>query len=110
MPITEELKTAQELRDAGLTQRAAELLAAKLEVTAQATRDVSFRDMQTEMKAFRAEMNSRFDALSAQVSVQIAEHKADTEKSLRSLQTVLPGAIFSAVGVSIAIMVALKIF
>jgi len=50
MPIEGELKTAQELRAAGLTQRLAELLAANLESTAQASRDSGFRDFPNEMK------------------------------------------------------------
>jgi len=50
MPITEELKTAQELRAAGLTQRLAELLAAKLESTAQTSRHSALRDFPNELK------------------------------------------------------------
>jgi len=132
MPITEELKTAQDLRDAGLTQKAAEVLAAKFEAAAQSTRDSVFRD-------FRAEMNARFDALHAEISTlisglraemaglnsslraeiststsglraEIAANKADVEKSLRQVQGVLLTAILGTGSIIIAILVALKLW
>jgi peptidoglycan hydrolase CwlO-like protein len=113
MPITEELKTAQELRDAGLPQRVAEVLAAKFEVTALATRDAAFN-------AFRTEMNARFDALSlrlaelqAEISgtkAEIGNSKADTEKSMRSLQGTILTAVLGAASLIIALLIGLKMF
>jgi hypothetical protein len=117
MPITEELKTAQDLRDAGLPQRVAELLAAKLEATAQATRDSAFRDFRGEFRDFRGEINARFDALHAEISTsisglraEIASNKADVEKSLRQMQGVLLTAILGTGSIIIAILVALKLW
>ena len=126
MPTPEEQKTAQDLRDAGLTQRAAEVLAAKLETTAQASRDSAFRD-------FRAELNAKFDALHAEIAevkvqvtsldsslraeiasldsdlrAPIAATKADSEKSLRQMQRVLLTAILGTGSIIVAVSVALK--
>ncbi|MFI5399859.1 MAG: hypothetical protein ACHQZQ_02245 [SAR324 cluster bacterium] len=128
MPLTEELKTAQDLREAGLPQKAAEVLAAKLEATAQAARDSVFRD-------FRGEINGRFDALHAEISTLIsglraelagnkaeistsisglraviAGNKADGEKSLRQVQGVLLTAILGAGSIVVAVLVALKLW
>jgi len=117
MPITEELKTAQELRAAGLTQRLAELLAAKLESTAQASRDSAFRDFQSEMKQLRAELHAETNQLRAEMTArfealvaQMAAYKADTEKSIRASQGTLLTAILGAASVIIAVAVALKLF
>ena len=106
MPITEELKTAQELRDAGLPQRVAEVLAAKFETTAQATRE-------TAVEAFRAEIKSRFDALGVQLAslqTEIAHSKAVTEKSMRSVQGTILAAVIGAASLIIATLIGLKMF
>ena len=99
MPITEELRTAQELREAGLPQRVAELLAAKLEGTAQAARDTAFRDFLAEIRDLRADLTA-----------QMSAHKAEMDKSLRSVQGTLLTAILGAASVGVAVLVALKLF
>lgn len=120
MPITEELKTAQELRDAGLPQRVAEVLAAKFETTALATRDAAFN-------AFRTEMNSRFEALNLALAAlhadiaalhaeiagnkaQVADWRADIEKSIRSSQGTILTAVIGAASLIVAILIGLKLF
>jgi hypothetical protein len=96
MPITEELKTAQELRAAGAAPPLAELLAQKLEAVAVATRESTFRDFQVELKALRAENGLQF----AKLETSIAEVKASQERSLRMFMA----AVLGALGVAVAII------
>jgi hypothetical protein len=107
MPITEELKTAQELRAAGAAPALAELLAAKFEATAVVTRDASFRDFQAEVRALRADIDVRFAKMEALVDLRfakmetfIAEARASQETSMR----VFMAAMIAALGVSVAII------
>ncbi len=114
MPITEELKTAQELRAAGAAPALAELLAAKLEVTAAATRDATFRDFLAEMKTLHTNMDLRFanmrtemdlrfanmDVRFAKLETLIAESKASHEASMRGFMA----AMIAALGVAVAII------
>ena len=98
MPITEELKTAQELRAAGAAPALAELLAAKLEGVAVATRDAAFRDILVEIKALRGDMNAELKALRSDMDVRFAEMKAGFETSLR----IWMAAWIAALGVAVA--------
>jgi hypothetical protein len=107
MPITEELKTAQELRAAGAAPALAELLAAKLEGVAVATRDAAFRDILVEIKALRGDMNAEFKSVRADMDLRfakmetlIAESRASQETSMR----VFMAAMIAALGVAVAII------
>ncbi len=96
MPITEELKTAQELRAAGAAPALAELLATKFEATAVVTRDSAFRDFQAEVRALRADIDVRF----AKMEAQNSELRASMETSLR----VFMAAMIAALGLAVAII------
>ena len=125
MPITEELKTAQELRAAGAAPALAELLAAKFEAAAVAGRDAAFRDVLVELKGMRTDFSGEFKAFRAditaelkgfqadvdlrfaqmetriaQVETRIAESRASQETSMR----VLMAALIAAIGVGVAII------
>jgi len=110
MPITEELKTAQELRAAGAAPALAELLAAKLEATAAAARDSAFRDFLAEMKSLRADIDVRFaqvDVRFAETRAQIVEMKAQNAETRAALETsmrVWMAAWIAALGVAVAII------
>jgi hypothetical protein len=96
MPIAEELKTAQELRAAGAAPALAELLAAKLETTAAATRDASFRDFQSEVKALRGDIDVRFTKMEAQNS--------ELRASLETSMGVFMAGMIAVIGVAVAII------
>ncbi len=118
MPITEELKTAQELRAAGAAPALAELLAAKLETTAAATRDASFRDFLAEMKAMRADMDlrftkvetimdQRFTKVESLVDLRFAKMEAQNSELRASLETsmrVSMAAMIAVIGGAVAII------
>ena len=89
MPITEQLKTSEQLQQAGLPHAAAVLLAEKIEAAAQASHDTALEHFRTELRmelaALRAELATRF---------------SDIEKSIRTSQTV----ILSAIGILVAVV------
>ena len=62
MPITDTLKNAEELRRAGFPEQQANLLAAKLEETAQAQSEDLKSFIRTELGNMEARMEARFDA------------------------------------------------
>jgi len=86
MPITEELKTAQELRAAGAAPALAELLAAKLEGVAVATRDAAFRDILVEIKALRGDMNAEFKSVRADMAAEFKALRADMNAEFKALR------------------------
>jgi len=89
MPITEQLRTAEQLQQAGLPHNAAVLLAEKIEAAAQATHD-------TALDRFRTELRSEIAALDAKISARFADMSArfaDVGKSIRTAQTVLLSAL-----------------
>jgi len=131
MPITEQLQTSEQLERAGLPHAAAVLLAEKIEAAAQATHDTAFDRFRAELNAFRAEVRAEFAGMradmntsnaelraeiagmradmntsKAELRVEIATSRAELEKSIRMFQTVL----LSAIGLAVAILVALKFF
>jgi len=114
VPITDPLKTAQELRAAGAPPALAELLAQKLEAVAAASKESAFQDFQSEIKDLRAEINLQVAAFRAEIAIfraeielrfakletLIAEAKASQEHSLRLFM----GAVLAALGVAVAII------
>jgi hypothetical protein len=105
MPITEQLKTSEQLQQAGLPHAAAVLLAEKIEAAAQSTHDTAlehFRtEVRTELAALRAELATRFGEIGTRFG-EIGTRFADVEKSIRTSQTV----ILSAIGILVAVVAA----
>jgi hypothetical protein len=92
MPITDALRTATALEQAGLPKIAAVPIAEKLEESALATHDVSPERFRMELAEFRAE-----------VRTLLASQRADFERSLRGLQTVILSAVALAATVGLAV-------
>ena len=63
MPLTDTLKTAEELRRAGFTENQANLLAGKFEETAQAQSQDLKEFIRGEFTALEARLNTRFEAI-----------------------------------------------
>ena len=96
------------------SQRQAEVLAAKLEITAQATQQglkdfirqefAQFRqEVKAELAQVRAEMNNRF----AQTDVKFAEMRTELHSSLRDQTLKLLAVLIAAISLAVAII---KIF
>ena len=62
MPLTDTLKTAEELRRAGFTENQANVLAGKFEETAQAQSQDLKEFIRGELTAFEARLEARLDA------------------------------------------------
>jgi hypothetical protein len=122
MPITQERQTMQDLRAAGFSQQQAEVLAAKLEATAQATQqdlkdfirqelttrfaesDNRFAQFRQEQKAefaqVRHEMNERFAA----TDVKFAELRTEMHATQKDLAYKLIATIVAVTSLGIAII------
>jgi hypothetical protein len=98
MPITEQLKTSEQLQQAGLPHAAAVLLAEKIEAAAQATHDTALERFRTELRTEMAALRAELAALRAEVATRFA----DIEQSIRTSQTV----ILSAIGIHVAVVAA----
>lgn len=96
MPITQERQTMQDLRAAGFSQQQAEVLAEKLEATAQATSQ--------DLKGF---IQHELSALEGRLNVRFAEQEARFERSLR-LQ--LAAILTAFVGVTTLAVAIIKLF
>jgi hypothetical protein len=77
MPITQERQTIQDLRDAGFSQQQAEVLAAKLEATAQATQQDLKEFIHRELTGLEARLDARFAGLEGRIQVHSAEVHAE---------------------------------
>jgi hypothetical protein len=102
MPITDALKTAKQLQQAGLPPAAAELLAEKFEETAKATQEnlrdslrPEFAALRQEFASQRAELNGKF----AQLEGKFGEQEAKFERSLRTVTGILIAVISLAVAI-----------
>ncbi len=63
MPLTDTLKTAEELRRAGFTENQANVLAGKFEETAQAQSQDLKEFIRGELTALEARLNARFEGI-----------------------------------------------
>jgi len=131
MPITEERQAIQDLRDAGFSQRQAEVLAAKLEISAQATQqglkdfirqelstrfaesDNKFSQFRQEVKAefaqFRQEVKAEFAQVRAEMNTRFAEVNtrfAQTDVKIADLRTELHSSLRDQTLKLIAVLIA----
>lgn len=93
MPITDALKTAKQLQQAGLPAAAAELLAEKFEETAQATQADLKDFIRQEFAQFRAEVRG-------ELNTRFAEQEAKFERAMRTQLM----AIIAIVSLAVAII------
>jgi uncharacterized sporulation protein YeaH/YhbH (DUF444 family) len=118
MPIIQERQTMQDLRAAGFSQQQAEVLAAKLEATAQATQQdlkdfirqefaqfrqelsTRFADMDVKFAQYRMEMNTRFGA----TELKIAELRTEMHASQKDLAYKLIATIVAVTSLGVAII------
>jgi hypothetical protein len=99
MPITDALHTAAALEQAGLPKPAAVLIAEKLEETALATQNFALERFRVELAEFRAEVRADLAAIRTEISSQ----RADFERSLRTLQSVILSAVGLAATIGLAV-------
>lgn len=93
MPITEGLKTAQELRAAGASPALAEVLAAKFEAVAVATRDAAFRDILVELKALRTDISGDMMTLRTDISGEVKTLRMEVAGELKAIRTDVSGEL-----------------
>jgi hypothetical protein len=103
MPITQALKTAQELRAAGMPAALAEVVAAKLEESAGLSRDAAFDSVKAELSLLRSELKGEMGSLKSEI-------KGDLERSLREVQGRMLTAILGVGALIITLRIGLKIF
>jgi hypothetical protein len=99
MPITDALHTATALEQAGLPKIAAVLIAEKREESALAIAETAQDRLRVELTQFRSEIRSDL----ATIRVELASQRADFDRSLRSLQTVILSAVGLAATVGLAV-------
>jgi hypothetical protein len=73
MPITEALKTAQELRAAGMSAPLAEVVAAKLEQSAALSRDAAFDAVKAELSLLRSELMGEMGTMRGEIGAMRGE-------------------------------------
>ena len=131
MPITEALKTAQELRAAGMSAPLAEVVAAKLEQSAALSRDAAFDAVKAELSLLRSELMGEMGTMRGEIGAMRgemgnmkgemgnmrgemgglrAEIKADLERSLREVQGRMLTAILGVGALIITLLIGLKTF
>jgi hypothetical protein len=111
MPITQERQTMQDLRSAGFSQQQAEVLAAKLEATAQATQQ-DLKDfireqmgaLDRKLDAIEEKLEGKLSALEGRINVRFAGQEARFEHSLRMQMATILTAIIGVVGLAVAII------
>jgi len=122
MPITQERQTMQDLRAAGFSQQQAEVLAAKLEATAQATQqdlkdfirqelgtrfaeaDAKFAQFRQEVKAEFAQVRQEMKTAFAQTDVKLAELRTEMHASQKDLAFKLIATLVAAISLAVAII------
>ena len=100
MPIIQERQTMQDLRAAGFTERQAEVLAEKLEATAQATT----QDLKTFIIAELDKRFSEVDKRFSEVGRLFSEMEAKFERALRLQLTTVLTAFVALLGLAVAII------
>jgi len=107
MPIIQERQTMQDLRAAGFTERQAEVLAEKLEATAQATTQDLKTFIIAELDKRFSEVDKRFsevDKRFSEVGRLFSEMEAKFERALRLQLTTVLTAFVALLGLAVAII------
>ena len=107
MPIIQERQTMQDLRAAGFTERQAEVLAEKLEATAQATTQDLKTFIIAELDKRFSEVDKRFsevDKRFSEVGRLFSEVEAKFERALRLQLTTVLTAFVALLGLAVAII------
>jgi len=104
MPITQERQTMQDLRDAGFSQQQAEVLAAKLEATAQATGQDLKDFIRQELASFRQEMKAEFGQVRSEMDVKFAELRTEMHATQKDLAFKLIATMIAAISLAVAII------
>jgi hypothetical protein len=115
MPITQERQTMQDLRAAGFSQQQAEVLAAKLEATAQATpQDLKdfirqelttrFAESDNRFAQFRQEQKAEFGQVRSEMDVKFAELRVELHSTQKDLTYKLIATIVAVTSLGIAIV------
>jgi vacuolar-type H+-ATPase subunit I/STV1 len=100
MPIIQERQTMQDLRAAGFSQQQAEVLAAKLEATAQATQQDLKDFIRQEFAQFRQELNTRF----AEMDVKFADVRTEMHATQKDLAFKLIATLVAGLSLAVAVI------
>ena len=100
MPITDTLKTAEDLRQAGFNDTQANVLAQKFEETAQAQNQDLKSFIHGEFEAFEGRINIRF----AEIDVRFAEIDAKIESIRADLQAALRDQMLKFITINVALI------
>lgn len=100
MPITQERQTMQDLRAAGFSQQQAEVLAAKLEATAQATQQDLKDFIRQEFAQFRQELGTRF----AEIDTKFAELRTEMHATQKDLAFKLIATLVAGLSLAVAVI------
>ncbi len=88
MPITNTLKSAEDFRRVGFTEEQSNMLASKLEETAQAQSEDLKQFIRQELGVFRAEMNAQFEGIRAEMDVKFEGVKTEFQTVRAEIQSV----------------------
>jgi DNA-binding transcriptional MerR regulator len=100
MPIIQERQTMQDLRAAGFSQQQAEVLAAKLEATAQATQQDLKDFIRQELAQFKQELNTRF----AEIDTKFAELRSEMHATQKDLAFKLIATLVAGLSLAVAVI------
>ena len=87
MPITNTLKSAEDFRRVGFTEDQANMLASKLEETAQAQSEDLKQFIRQELGVFRAEMNAQFEGIRAEMDTKFDGMRAEMDVKFEGVKT-----------------------
>ncbi len=105
MPITNTLKSAEDFRRVGFTEDQSNMLASKLEETAQAQSedlkqfirqelgvfrsdlDAQFEGIKSEFRSFRAEMSAHFEGIRAEMDTKFDGMRAEMDVKFEGVKT-----------------------
>jgi DNA-binding transcriptional MerR regulator len=100
MPIIQERQTMQDLRAAGFSQQQAEVLAAKLEATAQATQQDLKDFIRQELAQFKQELSTRF----AEIDTKFAELRSEMHATQKDLAFKLIATLVAGLSLAVAVI------
>ena len=87
MPITNTLKSAEDFRRVGFTEDQSNMLASKLEETAQAQSEDLKQFIRQELGVFRAEMNAQFEGIRAEMDTKFDGMRAEMDVKFEGVKT-----------------------
>jgi len=104
MPITQERQTMQDLRGAGFTQQQAEVLAEKLEATAQATQQDLKDFIRQELNTRFAESDNKFAQFRQEINTRFAELGTEMHATQKDLAFKLIATMIAAISLAVAVI------